>query len=859
MSLRLRPIAASVIAATLSATLAAGAHAEEEVEEIVVVGQRAMLYNALSNQKESDVIKSVINRDAIGQFPDQNVAEAVRRLSGINVLNDQGEGRFIAVRGLDPSLNAASVNGTRIPSPEADTRSVALDVIPSELIESIEVNKTLTPDMDADTIGAAIRINTVNALDRSDSFISAKIESSYNDLNEETSPRASVDFSYPFSEDFAVSGGVSFDQREFSTDNVESEGWAITDTGIYYADALEYRDYDVQRDRLGGSLSFDFRLGETTQLYARTLYSKFDDLELRRRLVFEMDEEPSSGDLNTATFLSDDGEISVRRGIKDRFETQTIQTWEFGGETLLDDWQFEYKASYAAAEEHEYKTQDPTRFRNDFDEAGQLAVTFDYSQLTLPTFAVTTGLADFNAASTYEFNKVELVDGRSEDEEVALQLDITRTLSNMELKFGGKYRARQKRNDIYLEVREDFDSYTLADVAGTQTYGLFDLGVLPDLGAVRAFNAANLDNFEVNQFDTDFESSVEDFRVDEDVAAAYVMAKTELGAWTMIGGLRWERTEQEVNGNLTEVVEEGGTRDGVVLPDDFIFVSPAGFTESYSNVLPSLSLRHDQGDVVFRVGTFKSLVRPNIAQLAPIFAVEEADDGEREGEFGNPDLEPYMAWNTDMSVEWYFAPASVLQAGLFHKSIDDFVFTGTYEAGDAPFNGVFNGIAFDEASIPLNGDSAEVSGFEFNYQHALTNLSAPLDGIILGLNYTLTDTEAGIGSRTIPLPAASKNNYNGMLGYEKGPLSLRLTVAYRDEYLDEVGGSAEEDRYVKDHTQWDLTASYRVTENFRVYGQFINMNDEPYVAFQRGPLGRDSLLQYEEYSWTARFGLQATF
>ncbi|MCA8905322.1 MAG: TonB-dependent receptor plug domain-containing protein, partial [Hyphomonas sp.] len=121
--------------------------ADEDVktmDTVVIVGQRAMMESAINQQRASDTVESVLTRDGIGQFPDQNVAESIRRLPGINILDDQGEGRFVSVRGLDPTLNASSVNGVRLPAPEADTRAVALDVLPSELIQSIQVKKTLT-------------------------------------------------------------------------------------------------------------------------------------------------------------------------------------------------------------------------------------------------------------------------------------------------------------------------------------------------------------------------------------------------------------------------------------------------------------------------------------------------------------------------------------------------------------------------------------------------------------------------------------------------------------------------------------------------------------------------------------------
>lgn len=857
-------LAGLVSACNLAIAAWADTEIPDSIEEVHVIGQRAMAESALLMQRGSDVIESAITRDAIGQFPDQNVAEAVRRLAGVNVLDDQGEGRFIAVRGLDPSLNAASLNGTRLPAPESDTRSVALDVIPSELVESIEVKKTLTPDMDADTIGASIRINTTSAFNRKQPFLSLKAENSYNDLNEKNSPKASIDFVYPINERFGVSGGASYNKRKTSTDNTEMDGWSKTDSGIVFADELQYRDYDVERKRAGGSLSFDFQPSDSTKLSLKALYSLFDDTEKRARLTFDLSEEPSSGDANTASFISDDGRIRVIRDLKDRFESQKIRSYEFGGETAAGYWNFDYKVAFSKAEEHEYRTQDPTRFREDFKSPGELAVTFDYSNLHTTTYDITTGKAAFLDPSGYSFNKIDETDGLTQDKELAYQFDaardITTSNSDIQIKFGAKLRQRDKFYDVAANDLDDFSgSYTLADVLGTQSYDLALIEPLPDLGRVRNFFGSNAASFEVNALDSAVDSNADNYEIDEDITAGYLMGRWDTGLLTVIGGVRMERTSDSLDGNLLELVEEGGIHNGMVLTDDTLFITPNHFSNDYTDWLPSISLKYAANDdVVVRAGVFKSVVRPNFSDMAPRFSVEEADDGEREGEFGNPQLDPYRAWNLDVSTEWYFDNGSVIQGGAFYKRIDDFIVSQNFEATDAPYLGTYNGISFDEAAIPLNGDEATVKGLEFNYQQTLTFLQAPFDGILLGFNYTWTDTEGKINGRTIPLPAASEHNYNALLGYESGPISLRLTAAYRDDYLDELGGSAEKDRYVKDHLQWDFSASYRVLSQVRLYAQLVNINDEPYIAYQRGP-GRDRLLQYETYSWTGKFGVTATF
>ena len=829
-----------------------------ELETVLVVGQRANLSSSLSRQRAADEVQSVLTRDAIGQFPDQNVAEAVRRAPGINVLNDQGEGRFIAVRGLDPGLNAASINGVRVPAPEADVRSVALDVIPAELIESIEIKKSLTPDMDADTLGASIEINTTSAFDRRKSYTSLTAEGSYNDLSEEWSPKYAFDFSRLVGERLGVAGGFSYYDREFSTDNVEAGGWSQSDAGVVYADSIEYRDYDVTRTRTGGSLSLDFLAAEHTTLYIRSLYSEFEDQEFRRRLIFEFDEAPAAGDEDSARFSSDDGAISIARDIKDRYASQEILSLSSGGKSFFEAWTFDYQVSWAAAEEKERGSLDPVSFEQEFEEPGEFAVDFDHADRDLPRFAVTSGLEAFVDPSAYEFDSVERTTlSLSEDEEVAFKLDLSREFAHTSgiytLKFGGKLRQREKTYDLQLDAFDGFDGdFSLADVAGTASYGLLELGSLPSRG-VRGFFNDNAAAFERNPVDSDFESAIADYAVDEDIHAAYVQGRFERGPLSLIGGLRMERTENSLAGNLVELVEEGGVRDNLVLDEDTVFVTPTRFDRRYTDWLPSLTLRYETTrDVVMRAAAYASLLRPSVGQLAPRFLVEENDEGEREGEFGNPELDPLQAWNYDLGAEWYFASNAVVQAGLFRKDIRDFIAVVVLE----DFS--FNGITASEASFPINGDDATVDGLEFNYQQAMSFLPAPFDGLLLGLNYTYTDASGEVNGRSVPLPASARNTYNATLGFEKGPLSLRVATAYRDRYLDELGGDPQEDRFVADHQQWDLVGRYRLSSTLQLFGELINLTDEPYVAYQRGP-GRDRLLQYEEYSFTAKLGVRANF
>lgn len=830
----------------------------ESDEMIIVRGQRALMASSLSRQRSSDTIDSVLTRDAIGQFPDQNVAEALRRAPGINVLNDQGEGRFVAVRGLNKDLNSVSINGARLPAPESDARFVALDVLPTEVIESIEIKKSLTPDMDADTIGGSIEINTTSALDRREPYVGFSLESSTNDLSGQSSPKASLDFSRNFSDVFGISGGVSYYKREFSTDNIEADDWDTTDSGVVFAEEVQYRDYDVERERLGMSLSFDFRPADQVNLYARVLYSEFDDQEFRKRLTFAFDEEPSSGSSNSARFLSDDGAITIERDIKDRFESQTISSLVLGGEFYTGAWSFDVMGSLSSAEEQERDSFDPTSFEREFEDPGELDVSFNYGRTKRPVYTINSGATAFLDPTEYEFNEIERTTiSDSEDDESSFAFNGSREFAlnagSFELMFGFKTRFREKNYDATIDFFEDFD-FTLADALGSATYGLIPIDPVPDPVAIRQIFAQNSGSFERNVNDSLFDSAVSDYRVDEDVIAAYIAGRFESGPLRIIAGFRLEDTENKMRGNVAEEVEAGSTYNGVLLADDTIFISTQRFSRDYNDVYPSLNLRYEFSDEwVFRAGFYESLARPNMVYLAPRFEVGEEDD-EREGTFGNPDLQPYQASNFDASVGWYFADNAVISAGIFLKDIEDFIV-------EAQFDDItFLGIQADEAIIPINGDEATVEGLEINYQHALTSLRGPWNGLLFGLNYTYTETEGTINGRTIPLPETSDNVMNAVIGYERNQWSLRFAATYRAEYIDEIAftGDAGADRWVDEHTQFDMSARYNVSDNLQVFLDLINLTDEPFVAYQTGP-NRRRLLQYEEYSWTGKLGFRMNF
>jgi len=822
----------------------------DPIENILVSGQSAAASNALSRRRSADALVDAVTADNIGLFPDQNVSEAARRIVGISVENDQGEGRYVVVRGMNTDLNSTSINGMRIGAPESGRRGVALDVIPSDLVSAIEVSKTVTPDMDGDSIGGNINIQTASAFERDGLFFSGRVEGSYNNLVDEYSPRVSATFSNTFSEQFGITAAFSWFDRDFGSDNIEVDGGFPEESGIVFPEEVEYRDYDINRERIGINLNLDFRPNADTDLYVRSLYNDFSDYEFRNRTEFKVEDDPVAGSGTSAQFTD---EFEIDRDSKDRLETQEIWAISAGGQFRMDAWTIDTAIGYSKGNEKEPGRIDAD-FRRTFNEDGSepfFDLSLDYGNNLRPT-------AVFNNqqtrdlvldASQYEFDGLVLEDNFTEEEEISFQADFAYDTefggNPAQIKFGGKVRLRDKVNDGQARVYDGFaDNLTLADVLTTQEWGLGDFGPSADQNAVRSIVESRLGDFELADEDTAIDSAANDYDASEDIYAAYIMGRVDIDRLRIVGGLRVEWTDFTSTGN------EISLNDG-----DLVAITPISDENSYTDFMPSLAMKYDFTDnVIGRFGISQTIARPGIEDIVTRIEIEETDDGEFEGSAGNPNLDPYKSINVDASIEYYPTRLSILSAGVFYKDISDFIVTADL-GGQPGFE------RFDSVDVPINGDSADLLGFEFGYSQQLDFLQSPLDGIIIGANYTYVDAEATLqDGRQISFPGQSENIWNANLGYEKGPFSFRAAFSYRDDYLDVLdegeAGGADADRFVDSHFQIDLSAKYQVTDQFQVYLEASNINDEPFVAYFNE---ERYLSQFEEYDYTIYTGVRFTY
>ncbi|WP_434456300.1 TonB-dependent receptor [Stutzerimonas urumqiensis] len=805
-----------------------------ELEHVEVIGQAASLSEALHDQRASDSVKSVVHADGVAQLPDENAAEALQRLPGLSVERDQGEGRFVSVRGLGPDLNAVTINGTLVPAPESDRRAVALDVLPAELVQSLSVVKTLTPDMDANSLGGTVEVESLSAFDHDGLFYTLGTEASYDENAGETSPKLSGAISERFSlgdgvDNFGVAAAFSWQEREFGSDNVETGGaWDFEDGARL--EEFEQRDYQIERERSGLGLNFDYRPDDYSSYYLRTLYSRFKDTETRHANVIEFADAQLPGER---------GDAEGARELKSREETQEIQSYVFGGERMIDLWTVSGQVGYSRSSEDTPGHIAGATFEgnDDFADAG-------FSGTRKPRLSIG---SEFYDASNFTLDEVEWETQDTTDTEKNIRLDLARDYDVngywSQVKFGGKLSRRDKDNDLEAWVYEDLDdAFSDAELNLTQfgdgrvDYGLGNFGPGISAGAIERL-LAGLDRDDYYNAE---ESRVNDFTMQEDIDAAYLMNTIDIDALRIIAGVRFEGTEFSAKGT--------GLRDGA-----FEAVEE---NNDYHHWLPGLHLRYQlTDDTLARAAWTNSVVRPTFGQLAPGFVI----DGD-EASFGNPTLDPLESMNLDFGIEHYLGRAGVVSAYLFYKDIDNFIY-------NTDLAGTGDWAAFDEADSFANGDSAKLYGLELAYSQKFDWLPAPWNGVLVGANATFSRSDASITGysadagrtleRDIDLPNQSDRVGNLMLGWEDDRLSLRLSANYKSDYLAEVAGidDAAHDLYADDQLFVDFSARYFLTKGLQLSFEAQNLTDESYYVYTGS---RSYNAQYEEYGPTYKVGLTFT-
>lgn len=812
-----RQVAVTVIAGVVTSIPDVALSRQGYSESVTVAAEiiRDAQARALNQQKTALNITNVVSADQIGRFPDVNAAETTQRIPGVSISKDQGDGRYVLVRGAEPRLNSMMIDGERIPSPDPNLRQVALDVIPSDLLQAIEVSKAILPDQDGDAIGGGVNLVMKQAPERLRMF--GGIGTGFNSLLDSYDQNA-----------YSFTGGRRFNDGKVGA--IVSLSGSGTVRGnqdvevVYNAGALadlDPRYYQVKRNRVGLTSAVDFRQGDSSSYVFRGVFNRYiDDHENRQR------------------FRNRVGNRRLERELRDRTHLEHISSLSFAGKHLKPWAEIDYHILGAYSDQ---------------DDPLTTTTTFRQSNVNFAPNVTPTSIDPNNVqanplnqdVSAYTFNSQVLATNFADDRDIVGALNLRKGITSRSglagfMKFGVKYRDKAKtrtRNESttttsnrllmtdyldstlslspYLGGRYDLTPYlSQAKVAG--------IAALP--GSVSTPNRAR---------------DAEEFDGTERSTAAYGMAEAYIGPRvSLVGGLRYEYTASDYVGNVVRFDTAG----------NHVSTTPTPSTTNYGVALPSLHVRYAATpDTNVRLALTRSFARPNYYDLVPY---ESRNDIDNTATLGNADLKPTTSWNVDLLGEHYFKSVGVISAGLFYKRLNDYIYVYTY---NQPINNVIY-----RYTQPLNGDAASIRGMEVSLQNQLTFLPGPLKGFGVYANYTLSDSSASFPQHTgdSTLPGQSKHIGNLAVSYERHGFQGRLASTFHGSYVDVVGATDLDDRYYDTANQLDFSASQRLTRNLRAYINGTNLNDA-LLRYYQGV--KDRVLQEEHYRWWMDFGLKFDF
>ncbi|MGB3799569.1 MAG: TonB-dependent receptor, partial [Lewinella sp.] len=790
-----------------------------QLAEVAVISQMRGQARALNQQQSALNITNVIAADQIGRFPDQNIGDALKRVPGVNVQYDQGEARFANIRGTSPQLNSVTVNGERIPSAEAETRSIQLDLIPSDMVQAVEVSKALTPDMDADAIGGSV--NLVTRAAPYERRISGTLGGGYNFLANEPTYNGSLIYGERFANNalgLIVSG--SYFNNNLGSDDVEAEWTYDDDPNEAYPGEVQIRQYYLQRVRKSLSLGLDYKIAPQHTIFLRGIYNQRNDWE--NRYVSEF------GDIERI-----DGQWmaelkrETKAGTEDekyaRLEDQSMATLNLNGEHLFGTLKTPWSASWARADENrpheryfEYGTGDLVPVNVDFADPKR-----PYISAAEPDFRGPTDAWELaTLTEENQFTKDVDINGRLD---LALPLTRTGDYRNT-LKFGGRVRTKDKvrENDFY--EYEPVDDALLEESLANLSDQSKDDFLSGDYAAGSFADREYVGNLDLNgsgfEGERDLSELAGNFSAIENIYGGYLMLEQQVGPkLTALAGLRVEQTNLEYAGFRYDDDAETLTATDTERSD-------------YTNFLPGLHLKYASDEnTLFRFAYTNTLARPNYFDLVPY---REIQDGDRLS-IGNPDIQPTLSLNLDVMAEHYFGSVGLVSAGVFYKDIDNFIVDQTFD------DYLFEGTQYSRFSRPINGGSARLLGFEAAFQRQLDFISPALSGVSVYFNYTYIDSKVtdfqfeGREGDDLTLPGSPKHTLNASLGYDTGKLTTRISFNYASDFIEEVGEESFEDVFYDQVTYLDFNVNFAATPRLTLYANANNLLNQPLRYFQGIP------------------------
>ena len=829
-----------------------------KLREVVVGGAFNGQRRALSSQKNAMGIVNVVSADQVGKFPDSNIGDALKRISGINVQYDQGEARFGQIRGTSADLSSVTINGNRIPSAEGDTRNVQLDLIPADMVQTIEVNKVVTADMDADAIGGSINLVTKNTPNKR--MFNATAGSGYNAVSKKAQLNLGLTYGDRFFNDkLGLMFSGSYQNAPGGSDNAEFE-YDVDDGSVVMKEA-QMRQYYVTRERQSYSLALDYEFNPDHKISFKGIYNRRNDWENRYRVVYkDLDEsDPSEQSIELQTKGGADDTRNARLERQQTMDFTLDGEHNLGGRLLMD-----WAASFSRASE-DRPNERYFGLKMDNNTGENLINTFrgiggraPYSTIAIP------GLDNEGWELDELTNSNQSIYENEWKFRLNFELPLIKGLYGNTLRFGGKYTNKEKDREttMYKYDGEDVNDNPIFNDGGawrehgsSQIRKGFMVGDnYPEGTHFVSKKYLGSINFNSMQGEPDYEEMSGNYHAKEEITSAYLRFDQKLGQkLDLMLGLRMEHTALNYRG-LNWVVDEDENES---------LESTGNRKNSYTNWLPSVLLKYDvNDDLKLRASFTETLSRPKYSALIPSVNYNRADE---EATIGNPNLKPTTSYNFDLSAEYYFKSVGLVSVGLFYKSINNVIVDEVWKGMDSqlPITGTYD----YEISKPINAYDADLFGVEVAYQRDFGFITPALKCLGFYGNYTYTANKTKNhhfehrvleDGEDVDMIGSPEHTANASLFFEKWGFNLRLSYNFASAFVDEMGEVAQLDRYYDKVNYLDLNASYTFGKRFKttIYADVTNLLNQP-LRYYQGT--KDRTAQVEYYGARFNAGIKVSF
>jgi TonB-dependent receptor len=890
-------------------------------EEVLVTAERPHgEAESINETRNADNILQVMPSEVITSLPNANVADAIGRFPSVTLYRIEGEGVYIQVRGTEPRLTNVTVDGITIPAPEPTVRQVRLDVIPSGMVDAIEMSKTLLANMDGNGIGASVNLRTKEAGERP--TLSLFGDGGHTNIE---NGRGSYDFGgtagkrFGASKKFGLLGDATFDYNGRGIDNIQPALDPLSTFVIPFYDNNTIREYRYYRTRYGFDGSADYRASANTGIYARGFYSDLKDWG--DKWYYSPVSTAITGTAAAPVYPS-----ATVKSSSPKFYTSSkrpnasVGTLILGGRTVHNDSLLTYQISASRSYEidsagnpkADFAWVGPTQFCN--------YIPSQQTDLYHPHF----GSCDNNnqsallTASNWQFKDITISTGKNTDLALTAQASYAKNyrtwghsgVFDSGFKFSNAHQTQDSTEKVYdsFPSSAPLMSTLLSDFNNTDyfngTYFGGQYGPVANMITAENYTLTNLQgNLDGQKTAADTYPNL--FHTVEQITAGYIMNAIDFGKLHVNTGLRIEATRDLTFGynlyfvgtyNAKTGTYAGGT-SSVLCPGNTTPVAPAAgncYTfagvnnnPAYIDLLPSVQLRYGlTRDSSLRAVYSRGVARPDPYQLVP-YVTEDSTASPIAVTIGNPSLRPEHANNYDVLYENYLRPLGLVQAGFFFKQLNapqvEFTISQGLNVANFPAGYFPPTLASTIAQYPgdaitqyINGQNAYIYGLELSFQQHFSYLPGVLKGLGLSANYSYTASR----EKGLPLRAdhpttidQAPNTWKVSPTYDTKRFSARVGLAYDEASLfsynyispayvpgADVSGLGPKgpsgDIWTLTHFQVDAQVSYRFYKGISAVVSGLNLNNEVFGYYQGST---PFVNQREYYKPTYSGGLRYNF